>query len=61
MLNLIVNITLKYKSTKDYKRKDAMQAAKLGAVVAHQWLDKKKPHFKQFETILSEANAFVTK
>jgi hypothetical protein len=47
---------LKFKSSKDYRRKDAMKAARLGSVLVHQFCNVKKPHFRQFEQALVDAN-----
>jgi len=47
---------LKFKSSKDYRRKDAMKAARLGSVLVHQFCNVKKPHFRHFEQALVDAN-----
>ena len=35
VLNLIINTYLKYKSTKEEKRKDGQQSAHLAAIILH--------------------------
>ena len=54
VLNLIISSYLKYKSTKEYRRQDARNSARLAVVLLVQIFDKKKPHYKQFEICLQE-------
>lgn len=59
--NLITNTFLKYKSSKENRRQDAMTTAKLASVMIRQFLDPKKHHSQQFEIMLNEINTFVHK
>ena len=59
--NLMINTFLKYKSSKDNRRKDAMTSAKLASVLIRQFLEPKKPHCQQFEMMLNEINTYLHK
>ena len=56
VLNLIANTSLKSRSTKEMKRRDAQLSASVAAAILNLLFDKKHVYYKQFEAIVSETN-----
>jgi hypothetical protein len=61
ILNLIINMYNKYRSSKENKRRDAQMSAKLASVILVQFFDKRRPHFRQFEQALAEITTWNNK
>ena len=54
LVKLILNMLVKFSSRDEKKRRDSYMSAKLLLAIANQFLDKKKPHYKQIKLSLSE-------
>lgn len=59
IIKLIINLVVKYRSEDDKERRDALYSCKLLAIISTQFLEEKKPHYRQFEAIFNEVVQWV--